>query len=111
MFSQRCSEKGASRKANKAQNNKQKQKKKRKAKKATEQSEKKEEQAEESDSDVSEAESPKKIPNRIRLAGAEMDFPKKNLSERINDKNKDERKKFDEEIAGAFCRRNKVAKN
>ena len=40
-----------------------------------------------------------------------MDFPKKNLSQRINEMNKDERKKFDEEIAGAFCRRAKAANN
>ena len=82
-----------------------------KAKKAAKQSEKKEEEAEEAYSNVSEEDAPKKIPNRIRLTRAENEFPKKNLSEKINEMNKDERKKFDEEIAGAFCRRNKVAKN
>ena len=39
-----------------------------------------------------------------------MDFSKKNLSQPINEMNKDERKKFDEEIAGAFCRRARAAK-
>ena len=68
MLFQRCSER----------NNKQKKKKKRKAKKATGRSERQKE----SDSDVSEQESPKKIPNRIRLARADMDFPKKNLNEK-----------------------------
>ena len=40
-----------------------------------------------------------------------MVFPKKNLNQKINDMNKEERKKFDENIAKAFCRRAKTAKS
>ena len=87
---------------------KHKQKKKRKAKKATGRSDRQDE-AEESDSEISEEESPKKDPDRVRLARADMDFPKRNLNEKINYMDKDDRKKFDQSITKAFCRRAKAA--
>ena len=51
------------------------------------------------------------MPERISLTRADMDFPKKNLNEKINDMNKEERKKVDESIAQAFCQRTKAAKS
>ena len=41
---------------------------------------------------------------------AELEVPKKNLSQRINEMNKDERKKFDEEIANSFRRKARAAR-
>ena len=71
-------------------------KKKKKAKKATDRSHKQEE-AGEADSEYSEEESPKKPKDRIKLARADMDLPRRNLNDKINDMDKEERKRFDEE--------------
>ena len=62
------------------------------------------------DSDVSEEESLKKEIPRVRFATAEIGIPKKTLSQRINEMNKEERKKFNEEIAKSYCRKARAAR-
>ena len=47
---------------------------------------------------------------RVRFARTELAVPKKNLSQRIDEMDKDESKKFDEEIARSYCCKARVAR-
>ena len=46
----------------------------------------------------------------MRLSRAEIDPAKRNLNEIINNMSKEERKKHDESVGKAFCKRAKTAK-